>query len=263
MARWPKKGTAAYKEWCANIWPKKGTKAYAERVAKVRTHQLHKGWKRKLAYLKRHDPKAYNEWRAKLSEANKKAREDPTVRKRLSRQAKRRQTPELIARRTRKMKRTKNDPLYKARVSAQQKAIWTDPDLKARHSAALKKAWQNKRRHRLHAEARIRQSGVESGLESRIRDALNQPHRDVLKFGRAWDMAFPRFKTFVEIQGCHVHYCSLCQRPGTENRKTTDARKRKVAMQHGWRVVYLFSHEESSFMANPKRWFDRKVRGLA
>lgn len=135
----------------------------------------------------------------------------------------------------------------------------TLPEVRRKISNIVKRQWRDPERRKLQALALASQSNRESGTEKRIRSAIGHPHHDVPKFCWAWDLAFPRYKTFVEIQGCHIHGCRFCGKPGMEGRANVDKRKRKCAERNGWRVVYVQSCREKDVLNDPRGWFKREV----
>lgn len=147
---------------------------------------------------------------------------------------------------------------YRSKVTTAIRKGMAKPESVKLRSRLMSKRWRKPEFRRRVSEALSMQGcREESGLEKRFRDAFDRPHHDIPKFGWKWDMAFPKYKTFVEIQGCHVHRCPHCKRPGTT--VGTFPRKRQAAYRNGWRVVQVRSCKARRVLANPRKWFEEKI----
>jgi hypothetical protein len=153
----------------------------------------------------------------------------------------------------------KDTRAYKAKIEKDRQAVikaYQDPAVRKRVSEGTKKALQDPKVRRNHDLGRAKarrmfSKGRESKPEYRLREAFNLPHHDIIKFGRAWDGAWAPKKTFLEIQGCWDHRCKKCGNEDDIGKHERDLAKRKIAEKHGWRVLYIWSHEEKSVLVNP------------
>lgn len=253
---WPAKGTKAYRIRCNAI-----KQALADpKIRIARSAARRKEWADSTIRKRHLETRARN--KLKMSRILKQVWANTDLRKRVGRKIKKVLANPKIRK---KMSESKKEFFRKCpnaldQMSKRARKQWT-PKLRNVMSLHMKRRWRNTDLGETIARARVQKRGRESSLEKLLRDAFNLPHHDILKFGKAWDSAFPRYKVFVECQGCFDHDCQRCGYEDLGVMRKRDRRKKYLAKKNGWRVVYLWWHDRKKFAEDPNDWFERKVVG--